>query len=382
MSSRWRRINASGATVSQVTSYAYDHLHRLTGMTNPDGLTVSYKYDLQGNRQTVTDPDGRVTKYEYDARNRLHTAVTDFGTIAAATTRYEYYANDLLQLIVYPNGTVADYGYADSYDSANRLRHHVNRHSAPGVFPTLEVGGVTATPALLVSSYRYDYDANGNRVSQQEQRPGFNAGSEEITTYAYDRQHRLTFVAYGAVGQIAYSYDLIGNRLTEIGVDPSESTPVNRGYAYDRLNHLIAITDVLHTNESEAYDYDENGNRTVRIVGQINVSDGSNGNPTVNVQSPAAFTPYEYNVRDELVRTIDGQGGDVTFGYTAGLRDTKITSSGTTRYLRDDAATFVEYDAAGRTLRKYDYGYELLSMTEVDPATQARSGRSSTCTMD
>lgn len=55
----------------RVTSYAYDPLDRLTGITDPSGALWSYSYDTFGNRLVSEDPDlGRWTM-EYDERNNL-----------------------------------------------------------------------------------------------------------------------------------------------------------------------------------------------------------------------------------------------------------------------------------------------------------------------
>src|SRR5262249_26011876 len=131
-------------------SRTYDNLDRLTSETTtlPEGgtRTVSYTYFANGTRQSVTDPDNLATSYTYDGQNRLATATTNAGL-----TRYTYWPDDLLKTIEYPNGVTAAYGY----DQANRLTSLVN-----------------ARGAAVVSSYGYSYDANGNRLTQDEANGG------------------------------------------------------------------------------------------------------------------------------------------------------------------------------------------------------------------
>ena len=129
------------------------------------------------------------------------------------------------------------------------------------------------------------------------------------------------------------------------------------------------ITNQLDSTRNVVYDYDANGNRIARYSGEVTASQGPGGTIVMTVGNTAEMTPFEYNIRDQLVKTIDGTGADVTFDYdAAGMRVKKITAGGETRYLYDDSATLLEYDSSGQTLRKYDYGYDLLSLTEVNTA--------------
>ncbi len=56
------------------TAYNYDNLYRLTGVTYPDGETVSYAYDPMGNRTSLISTVHGTTTYTYDASDRLLTA--------------------------------------------------------------------------------------------------------------------------------------------------------------------------------------------------------------------------------------------------------------------------------------------------------------------
>ena len=110
------------------------------------------------------------------------------------------------------------------------------------------------------------------------------------------------------------------------------------------------------------------------MQGTITTTTGADGNPIITIVNAPGGTPFYYNIRDQLVKTADVNSGDVTFDYnTAGERVKKVTPTGETRYLYDDGATLLEYDGSGQTLRRYNYGYDLLSLTDVTPGTGARS---------
>ena len=54
-----------------VTTYAYDALNRLTGVTYPDMNGVAFQYDAEGNRTLLVYPDGKRVQYRFDAAGRL-----------------------------------------------------------------------------------------------------------------------------------------------------------------------------------------------------------------------------------------------------------------------------------------------------------------------
>ena len=342
--------NIGGVQTTQEWNYTYDKFNRLLSVKNPDDKTIAYTYDAVGNRTSVTDSDGLTTTYTYDARNRVHLVKTEAGV-----TRYEYYADGLLKLEVDPNGTVADYGYDDSYDAAGRLTHVVNRQSQLSDL-TLETAGVDPNPGALISSFQYTHDADGDRLSQVETHAAIANGAEQKTTYTYDAFDRLATVTYANGASLAYTYDDAGNRKTETGTDPSHpGVPVSLTYTYDNLGRLVSVVDADNPAGAITYTYDENGNRTSQTSGGVTVA-------------------YSYNILNELVLTTDQNGAPVKFDYDLdGVRIAKITAQGETHYLIDDGATLLEYDANGATLRKYDYGVDLISLTDVASGTGART---------
>jgi RHS repeat-associated protein len=349
-----------GADVTEVTLSSYDPLDRLQTRTHRDhddpvGKRVEYDYDVQGNRIAVKDPDGVITTYTYDARNRLQTVTTEAGV-----TTYAYWEDSLPRKVEYPNGTISDRSDPSAYDRADRIRQTVNRPSEPSQAP--------------FSTYTYAYDNNGNRLSQVEVQRGLNGASPETTTYAYDNLHRLLSVSYGAAGSIAYTYAPNGNRLTERGTEPQSGQPIDRTYTYEELpgkpgvtfNRVNALTQVVdNTNPAGTvtYEYDGNLNQVAR-------------------ERAGLRTEFRFGIRDQLLAVRDvGATTFVTFDYDHnGMRVKKVNGGAgrETRYLYDERSVLVEYGgvAQGRnTVHKYDYGYELLSFTQVDPTGQQRDSQ-------
>jgi RHS repeat-associated protein len=313
----------SGATGTRVTTRSFDTFDRLTSTTDPFGETLAHTYDANGNRTFTTDPDGKVTRTTYDALNRAVSTLLPGG----GTATYEYFKDSRPKRITFPNAIKA----ATTYDGAGRVL---------AVAHTLG--------AATVSRYDYLYDANGNRTQQIEQ----NGGAAETTTYGYDDADRLTDIAYPDQF-VSYTYDAVGNRLSEHGTDGAGTTILDRLFTYNARDQLEAIDDLLDPAQSIAYTYDANGNQ-------------------VGKQQGAVATTFAYDVLDRLTQvTEDGSLlGRYAYDWT-NLRIEKQDPSGTTRYLWDDTAVLLETDEAGATRAKYDYGPDrLLALTH---ATEGRS---------
>ena len=142
--------NSSGATISSYTyeydsvgnrvkmteadgnetTYAYDDLYRLTGVTYPDSTSAAYTYDAVGNRVKLVEDGSTTTTYTYDAADRLLTAgaaVTydwDMNgnqitkTDASGTTSYAYDCENRLTSITFPDISTNSFSY---YPDGRRL---------------------------------------------------------------------------------------------------------------------------------------------------------------------------------------------------------------------------------------------------------------------
>lgn len=174
---------ASMTDASGTTSYTYNGLNQLTTLTEPGGYNTTFTYDRDGNRTGISYPNGVTVTYTYDAADR---AVSMLAKSAAGTTlaseTYSYMSGSadtaLIQTATDQNGNVTTY----TYDQLNRLVQA----------KTLSSSGVT------VSNYQYSYDGDGNRLTQ--------IANGTNTSYTYNAADELT-----AIGPSSLSYDADGN---------------------------------------------------------------------------------------------------------------------------------------------------------------------------
>ena len=391
---------------SNLTSYTYDDASRLTKEHTLLGDRI-YDYDNVNNRISTTDRNGRTTAYTYDNLNRVKTELW-VGNGKQFTYTYDQNSN----LTSADDGTL-HYDY--TYDYTDLLIRE-DRSSA----------------ASLTVSFKYDYDSVGNLIQTDELIAGINTAT---TTYAYNSRNLNTEIIQSGSGltakRVKFTYDTIGQntkverylgatttpvltttnaydvygRLT--GIDQKNSSGVTIAdsvYGFDNLSRLISETkdgvnrlvsydkiDQVKTvtgSNTEAYDYDLNGNRTnagyaTGLNNQL-TSDGTytylydpEGNRTrrTNIAS-GAVDLYSWDYRNRLTGIVSKTSivGTVTqtVGYEYDIDDQRIskTINGVVEkyYLDGEQIAFVT-DAAGNQTFHYLYGLNVDSVMAQDSPT-------------
>jgi len=257
---RTNMMDASG-----LTEYKYDMRDRLTQKATPQG-TLIYTYDAAGNVISVRslNTNGVSIAYHWDAVNRL-TNVVDH---RLGATVYSYDVSGDLKTVVYPNGLKTTFGY-------NTLKWKTN---------TL----ITGSSGSILASYRYQLLPTGQRFSATE-------GSGRIVDYKYDGVYRLIQERISGVplsGQISYTHDAVGNRLTRSSNVPgvlSEDLSYDfndrlSNNAYDNNGNIIGSS-----KGEDRYDFE---NRLIsRNNGQVNILYDGDGN-RVREEISGTFTYY------------------------------------------------------------------------------------------
>lgn len=319
-----------GAPEPRVVTQSFDHFDRLFSRTDQHGHTIGHRYDLVGNRVQLIGPDGSVTRYGFDALNRLISVQPP----ASGATSYSWLRDRRLAQVTHPQGAAE----ARSYDAAGRLARLTNTQHA-----------------VVVTEYTYSYDANGNRLSQDE----INGGGPEHTSYAFDLADRLTAIEYPTSRRVEYVLDRVGNRVGETtfslggGGPPQLSSDLT--LIYDLRHRLVAANDALDGSAATSWTWDAAGNQTGR--------------------SRAGVT--ETYSHDALGRLIEAQrDGLLVERYRYDERGLRIRSAGSgavTSYVRDDGAVLAAFDDSGSLRRRYEYGPDrLLSLFDQAAAEPER----------
>jgi RHS repeat-associated protein len=314
-----------GATSTRTTRFGYDTFDRVERVETPEG-TLLYGYDAKGNRTRLRDADGRETLYAYDALDRVVTVTGPTGSV-----RSSYFRDSRLREVRHLGGAAGDTTATNEYDAAGRISAIWNRQGA-----------------ALVSSYRYQYDHNGNRLVQEEQ----NGGDVEVTSYLYDAADRLVEVAYPE-RLVAYGYDGVANRVTErVAGVPGGEVLSDKAYRYDSRHRLLEISDAI-SGEATTFAWDANGNQRSRIT------TGDGGDEQLE---------YLYDSRDRLTEIRRGGLLLTTHRYDfRGLRFRKSGPDGVERFLWDGDRLLQERDNALNTAARYEWGSgRLLAMEHAE----------------
>jgi len=303
------RTTQNGAVIG----YSYDAIKRLTQISYPDGSTVAFTYDKDSNRIQMVD-SASTTTYAYDARDRL---LSETRTIAGQeyTLRYQYDAASNLIQLTYPDAYQLQY----TYDAMKRITQVGNlatlTYQKDDRIGSITYGNGVQTTYLYDNRGRptriltrnstatlldlnYEYDANGNLLN-------VNSNQE---TYGYDDLNRLTS-ANGPWGTLSYTYDIVGNRLSQ-AVNGTETS-----YTYGTGNKLLSAG-------ATSYTYDGNGNRLTQTSGSNSwnyIYDFENRLKQVTSDGQLILQAW-YDGDGRRIKTVEGETIRV-FAYLAGSWD-------------------------------------------------------------
>jgi RHS repeat-associated protein len=163
------------------------------------------------------------------------------------------------------------------------------------------------TPGLLLSS---------------PNAPSFDPNPTQTTiSYTYDSLYRLTDAVYSNGFEFHYTYDPVGNRLTQTTCAPGVPCSTTT-YEYDPANRLIAVN-------GQAYKWDDNGNLLDDGTSQYAYD---TQNRLMSLTQGGHSYAFSYNGNgDRLTQSVDGAVTRYTLDLEAGL--TQVLSDGGYAYL-------------------------------------------------
>lgn len=329
------------------TGYEYDSLKQLTGYIEYDGgeiptdaqkdaCRVSFSYDNDGKLVEIqySQAENSVVslQYQYDGNNRIE----------------EIYAGmqgggrNLLRAYRYtPDGKVSEIRDYRDFASGNSQAYVRKSYTydalgrVTGMVYTDSTGGEP-----LLESYLYTYDKGSNILTERIYQSYFDAeggGVQESRSHTYDELGRLTTTEtrdFGGnlAGRTEYTYDKMGNRLTETKEDENKTIR----NTYNSLGQMTASrTTVRSTVRSDkSYRYDANGN----LIGESD---------RITKES----TDYSYDVANRLVWAVKKSGSTATLTQT-------------NRY--NGNGQRIQKTEAGQTTNYYYQGDRVLYTTRVD----------------
>ena len=296
-------------------TYGYDDLYRKISESVNYGAftkTNAYSYLKNGLKETYTGSDAITYGYLYDGNNQLTgVQVPNLGFI----TINEYNWNRPASMTL-PGGTTKNF----SYDPLMRIKQIEAKDPGQNV----------------MLNYQYNYDKMDNITAKDTEHGAY--------AYEYDDLYRLTTVDNPVQDDEAFTYDLVGNRLTAANTDGD--------WSYNENNELTtSAPSSSGSTGGFSYDYDANGNMVQKTVDGV-------------------VTSYVYNMEDRLTQIWNGEvdTGSLTAEYyydPFGRRLWKEVSGVRTYFHYADEGLVAEIDAAGTETKTY--GYKPGSTWTTDP---------------
>lgn len=301
---------------SHTIAYGYDRF----GRTTQDGA-LGYGYDPNGNRVTLTYPGGVVATYTFDFADREATlSVDDSVGVQTVVTAASYLPFGPLTALTLGNGVgetrlFTSRYFPDSIEVQAALSHLWN-------YATDAMGNVTEieeTECCLPSLIFADGFESGNTSAWSASVPlalletgGFEPPVVVDRSFGYqDVQYFLTSASGPSWGTLAWSYDKIGNRLSE----DRNGTLETYGY----LSNGSGNTAILTQAGARSYTTGPAGHVTgINAAGNlINLAIDDEGRVAVFARPlTSAQTSMSYDGRSFLRRSEELLAGGPSVGFT------------------------------------------------------------------
>lgn len=303
--------------------YIYDENGRMTQKTDKDGKSAKMEYTKGGQLAEIQYEDGNSVKFSYNALKQL-TEIKDWLGITAIEADElgrpekikDYAGREVLYtrgklgqrlLMQYPSGKRVEYGYDEQmrlqslrdengefrygYDENGRLSEKIFPNGIKTEYAYYANGALKALTCQddngIVESYKYEYDAVGNKIKTEKERRGLSEESG-VFRYTYDAVNRLIGVEKDNILLRNYGYDDFGNRTFQ------QSGGSRTEYYYNEANQMIQT---VNGEEITDYAYDARGN-LIRIT--------KNG---IERQT------FAYNAMNRMECAADNTGRTSTYTY-------------------------------------------------------------------
>ncbi|PWU13796.1 MAG: hypothetical protein C5B50_18570 [Verrucomicrobia bacterium] len=283
--------HTSTCTANSYVTYDYDQLGRLQHVNalkrNGAAIneTTTYSYDKVGNRQSVTLPSGIVTSYGYDSLNRL----TGLTNLLGGTNLLSSYTYQL-----HPTGrrTNAVEVLKTEDSTSPWITNHIT-WQYDGMYRLVNEFSVSSTNSAWSYTNTFQYDQVGNRFSKVHSQ---NGATTAVTNLFNDNDQLLREVTLSDGTPIetnSYAYASNGSLLAKTNISSSSSTTL---YAYDLKNKLSSVT-AAGGSTTNFFLYNDSGIR-------VQSSSSSGGSPTLYLVDANNRTGYA-EVLEEL-NTVGG----------------------------------------------------------------------------
>ena len=360
-------------------SFAYDAQNRLISVTAPDGQTVAYQYDAMSRlvRVVYADTTSKTYLYENAAWPQYVTGIVDQRGVRYASYAYDALGRAILSelaggvdrtTVAYAPaasavtdalGTTRGYQYQALSGAASGM--DTKGASIPGADGNTVAAQTFDGSSLLQSqtdflgiTTLFTWDAS-RRLKVAETKAANRPEQQTIQTQ-WHPTFRLPELVTEAGKTTAYTYDALGNMLTQTVTDTATGQARTWAYTYTPQGLVASMTDPRGS--TWAYGYDAQGNRTSErnpLGHDTTWQYDAAGRVTRQTDPNGLATTYTYDLRGRL--TQSNRGGEIT---TIVYTPTGNVASATQP---NGHSVAYEYDAAQRLIAAADNRGNRISYT-------------------
>ena len=327
--------NMPGGTL--ITSYSYDWMKHLAGVTMPRGGTTqtrTFVYDDAGRLTSATNPENGTVSYSYNADNTLaykHDA-------KGQDTVYSYDSQKRVTVVKrYPTGQ------ANAEDSCARVSYSYGASTGSGntygrLASVSYTAGCNSHNYGLAMTESYGYHAAGAITYKGLQFPRGGSSVGTSVSYGLDSAGRMISLTDGSGAYpLSYGYDSMGRPNSLIDTKPSVYGNPNlamvQNVVYDfagRMTSLQYASAVVPNGGTNPYYTYTVETLAYNVNGQLTSMNWSNGN---TIGQPSNYGNF------------GGLTGGLQYAYAAGANNGQIT--GVTDSLSGETIAY-QYDALKR----------------------------------
>ncbi|MCK4249975.1 RHS repeat-associated core domain-containing protein [candidate division WOR-3 bacterium] len=327
-----RTINRTGTIATETdgngntTTYTYDKIDRLRGITPSIGDPTIIEYDAYGNYKKVKLGPGW-TQYNYDdwgrvdySQNSVNVKVDytydylgrkTYGSYPYTSTNigctFEYDGLDRIKKITNPDGSYSEYTYNQSKVTCRNERAKITEYQYNAFGNLFGDKLLMSVKDALNQTTNYTYNAAGYLTS-------INAAGNYNRTHHYNNKFFMDWESTPERGQTNYGYDNAGNLTSR--TDANGNTTI---YTYDNITRLTN-TNYPGATYDVSYTYDNADNLTVVTTPSNTMNftyDAVNRveNKTLNIDGNSFTLNFAYDGRGNITRINypDNQYVDYTY---------------------------------------------------------------------
>ncbi|WP_436129020.1 DUF6531 domain-containing protein, partial [Acidovorax sp. LjRoot117] len=373
----WRRnyLHGNGSLIikdnfGRMLTILYDSYDRPKEVTTPDGQIIKYFYNEEGQLESVSYPDGSHKIYTYKPNNRtpLLSGITDengnsyskyqyddlgraiFTSLAGGVNGYSFKYNDG----VVPSTTVTDPlgGEREYWFTVSPRNGVANITSTTRI--SLNGSGTrwrTISDAGLVVSEKDSYGTVTARMWDETRLLPTSTvqavGKPEArgVNVTWHPQWQLPTSISNAGSEVSYSYDVVGNLLSQTSTDIITSAARTTSWTY-HPSGLVA-TETAPNGAVTSYQYDDAGNLTsaTGALGHVDSYTHDAAGRVLTHTAPTGVTAtYTYDARGRmLTASVDGQVTTLTYRPSGQVSSARLPHGHVITYTYDDAQRLTDW---------------------------------------